>query len=90
MSRYIDADEYKRDLIQLGFLPALVVSVLDKQPTTDVLEVVRCRDCVYADCLPSGLFRCRKHSVHSMFRNSILNVRHDDYCSFGERRENGT
>lgn len=39
MSRYIDADNYKKDLIQLGFLPALVVSVLDKQPTADVVEV---------------------------------------------------
>ena len=39
MSRYIDADNYKKDLIQLGFLRALVVSVLDKQPTADVVEV---------------------------------------------------
>ena len=39
MSRYIDADNYKKDLIQLGFLPALVVRVLDKQPTADVVEV---------------------------------------------------
>lgn len=39
MRRYIDADKYKHDLIQLGFLPALVVSVLDKQPTADVEEV---------------------------------------------------
>ena len=39
MSRYIDADKYKQDLIQLGFLPALVVRVLDKQPTIDVEEV---------------------------------------------------
>ena len=39
MSRYIDADKYKQDLIQLGFLPALVVRVLDKQPTADVVEV---------------------------------------------------
>ena len=37
--RYIDADNYKKDLIQLGFLPALVVRVLDKQPTADVVEV---------------------------------------------------
>ena len=39
MKRYIDANKYKKDLIQLGFLPALVVSVLDKQPTADVVEV---------------------------------------------------
>ena len=62
------------------------LSIIKAQPTADVVEVVRCKDCVYADCLPSGLFRCRKHSEYSMFRNSILNVRPDDYCSFGEKR----
>lgn len=62
-------------------------SVPNVATAVDFVEVVRCKDCVYADCLPSGLFRCRKHSVYSMFRNSILNVNPDDYCSFGERSE---
>lgn len=39
MSRYIDADKYKKDLIQLGFLPSLVTTTLDKQPTANVIEV---------------------------------------------------
>ena len=39
MKRYIDADKYKKDLIQLGFLPALVVRVLEKQPTADVAPI---------------------------------------------------
>ena len=37
--RYIDADKFKKDLIHLGFLPALVTSTLDKQPTANVIEV---------------------------------------------------
>ena len=39
MSRYIDADAYRKDLIELGFLPALVVRALDKQPTADVVDI---------------------------------------------------
>lgn len=60
------------------------------KPTADVVEVVRCKDCICAETLPSGLLRCRLHSVYSMFRNSIFNVKPDDYCSYGERSENGT
>ena len=69
-----------------GHTPQVAIDRISKL-SADAVEVVRCKDCVYADCLPSGLFRCRKHSVYSMFRNSILNVRHEDYCSFGERKE---
>ena len=47
MSRYIDADEFKKDLIHLGFFPALVARALEKAPTADVVEVVRCKNCRY-------------------------------------------
>ena len=73
--RYIDADKYKQDLIQVGFLPALVVRVLDKQPTADVVDVVRCKDCKhYKD----------EHSNCWLMRVKMMP---SDYCSYGERRE---
>ena len=81
MSRYIDADNYKKDLIQLGFLPALVVSVLDKQPTADVVEVVRCKDCKH---WATGYGYCRKMGVNSYGDSP---VGRNDYCSYGERKE---
>jgi hypothetical protein len=99
MSRYIDADNYKKDLIQLGFLPALVVSVLDKQPTVDVVEVVRCKDCKFwdkehierhtyssEDSTLADFAECERWSDWAKCRM----LRFNDYCSCGERSENGT
>lgn len=106
MSRYIDADKLWNDRPQLiggeslgfkagfsecmwGFSKRIKEQI--SHPTADVVEVVRCKDCVCADTLPSGLFRCQKHSVYSMFGNSIFNVKPEDFCSYGERRtDDGT
>ena len=53
MRRYIDADKLKKDLIipcasiiEIG--KAIMVQI-DEQPTADVIEVVRCKDCIYYD-----------------------------------------
>ena len=50
---------------------------LDEQPTVDAVEVVRCKD-------------CKRYSQSGMC-NLYLNVSHemkpDDFCSYGERRE---
>lgn len=50
--------------------------ILDKQPTIDAVEVVRCGECKW--CIGVGHY-C-KH-----FREKIK--RTDGYCSYGERRE---
>lgn len=47
-----------------------------EQPTADVVEVVRCRDCEYYDNLLCGRFNAYGTSVEE-----------DDYCSYGERRQ---
>ena len=80
--QYIDADKYKKDLIHLGFLPALVTRVLDKQPTADVVEVVRCKDCKY--CLTDD------YTMYCERATGLDQILPDDYCSYGERSENGT
>ena len=42
MARYIDADAFKRKLIdEKGVFPAIVARTLEQMPTTDVVEVVR-------------------------------------------------
>ena len=86
MSRYIDADKYKKDLIQLGFLPALVARALDNQPTADVVEVVRCKDCKFwgiphANDIEKSHYCCRDNMWCMPLRFA------DDYCSYGEREE---
>ena len=49
-------------------------------PTADVVEVVRCRDCVHFD---------RKTSTcnHFGYYTYAPDVDEDDYCSYGERKE---
>ena len=50
-------------------------------PTADVVEVVRCKDCKHSatDCVKNALL-CNKKMLGM--------VRKEDFCSFGERRDN--
>ena len=55
------------------------------------VEVVRCKDCVYAknNYLVHGLCLCEKqmhHVVHGDRPKNAL-MCEDDFCSYGERRE---
>ena len=54
--RLIDADKLRKDVIDLpntynGFSDtydkAMIVDLVDEQPTVDAMEVVRCKDCKY-------------------------------------------
>ena len=59
----------------------LATGLLLAEPTVDAVEVVRCKDCARADLYsnrPSYLF-CMEH--HRL-------VEKDDFCSYGERKEN--
>ena len=61
-----------------------VVSLLEDSPTVDAVEVVRCKDCKWYqirkwdDQTPK--YDCRK-------THALLDVKPDDFCSYGERRE---
>ena len=83
MAKYIDAEKLKITLIdKYSFLPAFVVRAIEEAPAADVVEVVRCKDCKYAEqseadehyynC--SNYFGCSQHEKH--------------YCADGERVEN--
>lgn len=52
MKRYIDADKLY-DFMNRANIPynALVEEAIDYQATADVVEVVRCKDCLYRPCL---------------------------------------
>lgn len=68
---YKDGEKYCR---------GIVFSISDvRLPAADVVEIVRCKDCIYRDFLDSdyGGYCCEivKREVQL-----------DDYCSFGERR----
>lgn len=54
-----------------------------KQPTADVVEVVRCKDCRYAFHHPLGYIYCHRDG-----RNAYEMVfKKDSFCSYGERKD---
>lgn len=62
-----------------GYISALsaVEETISQQPTADVIEVVRCKDCVNFEYTLCGW--CNE------FERPITL---DDFCSYGERKEN--
>ena len=56
-----------------------VVSLLEDSPTVDAVEVVRCKDCRYCQSDVHGLW-CFNDYEHSLQPN--------DFCSYGERKDN--
>ena len=86
MTIYIDVEELKKELIcNKNFYPTIIKNALEKMPSADVVEVVRCKDCKryikgrageqsnYCDCHTTTFekFFCMPN----------------DYCSCGERRD---
>lgn len=92
MSRYIDADKLIDDIclaekIVFGILESkLVKDIIEQQPTADVVEVVRCKDCVHCADDWNGnqpMFTCDIAMCHE-------SVEPSGYCFCGERREDAT
>lgn len=57
--------------------------------SADVVEVVRCQDCIHAQNMPLGL--CYLHTEPydnaKGYKGDAVCVEPDDFCSYGERRE---
>jgi hypothetical protein len=87
MSRYIDADkiEYTERYVGMdefaGWQTIAFKSDIDKIPTADVVEVVRCKDCAFYRDETSCCLNPRCVVYYYGHR-----VREDHYCSYGERR----
>lgn len=91
MSRYIKTDALMKDIwslyrdedhVDYNVAIADALNVIDEQPTADVVEVVRCKDCKHAeiqDYAPPSCRYCCKYSALYHAKNF--------YCSMGERRE---
>lgn len=84
MTEYINRAELIENLNK--FAPehynALINHLITKQPTADVVEVVRCKDCKFRgtdDCL---------NSYYSEYEGVYVDpMDDDDFCSYGERRK---
>ena len=88
MSRYIDAEKvypwylesFKGEIApnEVRFSMLDIDCNLLNIPTSDVVEVVRCRDCYYSVISKDGNRGCKYHE---------LEVEDDDFCSMGERKD---
>lgn len=81
MTRYIDVDEIFYDqLLNTGRKDhpleyAVSKRRIDDMPSADVVEVVRCKDCMFYD---SDEPWCTRLGLYGAFHD-------DDFCSHGER-----
>ena len=89
--RLIDADALRKDVLALpncynGFSDAydksLIIGIIDEQIVVDAVPVVRCKDCRYAHMSTDG----RVKYCEVWFPDEAEYLDGDDYCSYGERR----
>lgn len=87
--RYIDADALKRAFwefqmpdpnAEILIRRSTVIKTIDEQPTADVVEVVRCKDCKNGEFKSYAPPSCRYYCKNSTNYHSK-----DFYCSMGER-----
>ena len=74
-----------------------VLEYAENLPTVDAVEVVRCKDCIYYEtkrlCMPGGgldkTYECG-YCYYWKYETgeSPNSVEPDDFCSYGERKDN--
>lgn len=90
MTRYIDVDKIKFSgesfndtdgdaLVSLSN----VRKAIEQTPTAEVVEVVRCKDCKHH--FPPY----NEANLYSKCRYNCLHTHMNDFCSYGERKEQG-
>lgn len=93
MGRYIDVDKinfndannYLDENNDILISLRSVNQIIKSTPTADVVEVVRCRDCIYYQKMTTGgLCMCgdKKTSYAADFY-----PKENDFCSYGERKD---
>lgn len=64
-----------------------ILREIEHQPVADVVEVVRCKDCKkYGIDRDKGGF-CLRHQSPSMWTNGIDELKPNDFCGYGVRKE---
>ena len=93
MVRYIDAEELTEEITSLSVMlggedvfktaKKSILRIIDEQPTADVAEVVRCKDCEWSvervtnnEIFP---YQCLNTTACGKPRRAL------DFCSYGER-----
>lgn len=94
MAEYIEREALLNEARERAkaFSCALIYEAIKEAPACDVVEIVRCKDCFHSrkmdkyeeNFYPKACVGCTKHSTsyHSLI------MRGNDFCSYGERKEN--
>lgn len=61
--------------------------LVSNQPVVDVVEVCRCKDCMYWSREGNGYCDDENHCINPDGLDNFAKA--DDFCSYGERREDG-
>ena len=77
MSRYIDADKVLQFISRLtGAIPLVLLREIEKNG----IDIVRCKECKWSEPNREGDYDCKCHIP-------IFRVSADDFCSYGEVRD---
>ena len=84
------------DRVHVG-KPGGARKLMEKAPAVDAVPVVRCKDCKqfmeytkeYKRCVEGADGDCRIRVFHSGEKQFIA-CKYSDFCSYGERKDNGT
>ena len=89
VSAYCDKTKPCSTISVVGLIPDVVIrdvlDIIDAAPTADVVEVVRCRDCVCMGKRPPLPEGYREDCGWCMLHGRV--VLPEDYCSNGERMD---
>lgn len=91
MPKYINADEFLQKVQEhhyilrsfdnskdFGMFDCGIKQVVDKMPAADVVEVVRCKDCIHFNDYNDSCEQCW---------GGLENPDEDEFCSRGERKK---
>lgn len=96
MARYISADDLTKKIFPLGIIEngnysvnAKAVKVaIESTPTADVVEVVRCKDCIhYRKKEDSLVYDDDTCDILYYCDGSHRTACEQDFCSYGKRKE---
>lgn len=85
MAEYVDREKVIKEIdkgdLLVGNNAEWAKEIVYRTPTEDVRPVVRCKDCKYYETGKDYTPYCTN------FENLLEEMNPDDYCSYGERKE---
>lgn len=71
---------------QLDIYPVCIRRAIERAPSVDAVEVVRCKDCAHKSTWYEELEY--GHAIYICGLSGMIIVEDNDFCSYGERKEN--